>query len=65
MVWIGFMNFYVVGPTLKPAGSYLSAAVLSGLLKNSPVSGGGDTPALNLVNSPALAKEIGLNVCIT
>lgn len=56
------MQVTTYGPTLKPAGSYLSAAVLSGLLRNSPVSGGGDTPALNLVNSPALAKEIGLNV---
>lgn len=50
------------GTSLKQAGSYLSAAVLSGFLRNSPALGGGDSPQLNLVNSPALAQQLGLNV---
>lgn len=54
--------FFFPGPSLKQAGSYLSAAILSGLLQNSPALGGGDSATLNLVNSPALAKQMGLDV---
>lgn len=56
------MQVTTYGPSLKQAGSYLSAGILSGLLQNSPALGGGDSPTLNLVNSPALAKQMGLDV---
>ncbi|KAK3101966.1 hypothetical protein FSP39_007694 [Pinctada imbricata] len=47
------------GQSLKKA-SYISAAVLAGLLKNSPA--GGDSATLNLVSAPALAKQLGVEV---
>lgn len=43
---------------MKDAKSYIGAAVLSGLLKNN------QTAALNLVNAPALAKELGVVVSV-
>ncbi|KAL5006523.1 hypothetical protein ScPMuIL_015329 [Solemya velum] len=49
------------GPELAKAGSYLSAAFLSGLLQNSS-TGSGDQVVLNLVNAPALAKQMGITV---
>ena len=52
-----------VGPSLKNASSYLSAAVLSGLLRSSSMEGGGDGVSLNLVSAPALAKDLGIKVC--
>lgn len=55
------MQVTTFGSSLKNAGKYLSAAVLSGLLKNSTALGA-DAPPLNLVNSPALAQQLGLNV---
>ncbi|XP_071962311.1 D-3-phosphoglycerate dehydrogenase-like [Antedon mediterranea] len=42
------------GDNLKDAGKYLSAAVLSGMVKSKSSS------KVNLVNAPVLAKEIGL-----
>ncbi|KAJ8313521.1 hypothetical protein KUTeg_008082 [Tegillarca granosa] len=50
------------GSSLKKAGSYISAAILSGLLRNSSQKAGGDAPPLNLVSAPALAKANGINV---
>lgn len=46
------------GSGLEKAGSYLSAAVLSGLLSNT--AGQGST--LNLVSAPALGKQLGVKV---
>eukprot|EP00918_Siedleckia_nematoides_P025332 GHVU01054678.1.p1 GENE.GHVU01054678.1~~GHVU01054678.1.p1 ORF type:complete len:530 (+),score=45.78 GHVU01054678.1:106-1695(+) len=46
------------GDDMKRAGSYLSAAVLVGLLKTQ--SGNG----LNLVSAPAMAKDIGLQIAV-
>lgn len=49
----------VVGEGLKNAGSFLSAAVLSGLLGCSGQAGG-EGQTLNLVSAPALAKQLGI-----
>ncbi|XP_033762886.1 D-3-phosphoglycerate dehydrogenase-like [Pecten maximus] len=50
------------GSTLgKSAGSYMTAAVLSGLIQNSSFLGAGDSSKLNLVSAPALAKQYGIN----
>ena len=46
----------VTGPGLENAASYLSAAVLVGLLRSNSQNG------LNLVSAPAVAKEMGLQV---
>lgn len=51
----------VVGEGLKSAGSFLSAAVLSGLLGCSGQAGG-EGQTLNLVSAPALAKQLGIKV---
>lgn len=46
----------IQGSSLSKAGSYLSAAVLTGLLASKAQNG------LNLVSAPALAKELGVAV---
>ena len=46
----------VAGPGLENAASYLSAAVLVGLLRSNSQNG------LNLVSAPAVAKDMGLQV---
>ncbi|XP_071108768.1 D-3-phosphoglycerate dehydrogenase-like [Haliotis cracherodii] len=49
------------GSSLSNAGKYLNAALLAGFLRN---QGSGDKAQLNLVNSPVLAKEAGLEVVV-
>ena len=51
---------YFAGESLKKAGSFMSAAVLAGVLKSNPAAGDGVT--LNLINAPALAKQLGVEV---
>ncbi|XP_076436188.1 D-3-phosphoglycerate dehydrogenase-like [Babylonia areolata] len=47
------------GSDLSKAGSYLSAALMSGYLRSTKAAAG---TCLNLVNAPVLAKEAGLQV---
>ncbi|KAK3589573.1 hypothetical protein CHS0354_043027 [Potamilus streckersoni] len=50
------------GSQMQNAGSYMSAAVLAGMLSKTSVSGCGKCTSLNLINAPVFAKEQGIKV---
>lgn len=58
------LQLSAAGEELAKAGSYLSAAVSAGYLRSSKAGGDGGA-ALNLVNAPVLAKQVGLEVKFT